>query len=88
MDTDKLRRHHLNKAPYPYDEFIREGSFTTDEIAAIKKYGYWFEAIWNGKIPLNTDKLKSFGRAKDLKTSGRTKWEKLWIRYERERCPF
>jgi uncharacterized protein YifE (UPF0438 family) len=62
--------------------------FTTDEVAAINKYGYWFEAIWSGKIPLTTDKLKRFKNAKRMAPLERNKWEDLWVRYNRERCPF
>jgi uncharacterized protein YifE (UPF0438 family) len=67
---------------------IPEGMFTTDEVAAINKYGYWFEAIWSGKIPLTTDKLKRFKNAKRMAPLERNKWEDLWVRYNRERCPF
>ena len=88
MKLDELRQHYLSKAPYPIDVMIPEGVFTLDEKAAIQKYGYWFEAIWSGKAPLTTDKLKHFANARKLDLSERTKWEDLWIRYERERCPF
>ena len=88
MNLDELRQHYLCKAPYPFDEFIREGIFTSDEIAAINKYGHWFEAIWRGKVPLTTEKLKRFSGAKKMDPSDRNKWEDLWVRYDRERCPF
>jgi uncharacterized protein YifE (UPF0438 family) len=88
MNIDELRQQYLNKAPYPFDGTIREGVFTTAEKAAIKKYGYWFEAIWQDQVPLTTDKLKKFRRAKEMESSKRNKWEDLWVRYNRERCPF
>lgn len=88
MNLDELRQDYLNKAAYPFDGIIREGFFTSDEKAAINKYGHWFEAIWNDKVPLTTDKLKKFRRAKELDPSDRNKWEALWIRYDRERCLF
>ena len=88
MNLDELRQHYLWKAPYPFDEFIREGIFTSDEIAAINKYGHWFEAIWRGEVPLTTEKLKRFKNAEKMDPSERNKWEELWVRYDRERCPF
>ena len=88
MNIDDLRQQYLNKAPYLLDGTIREGIFSSDEIASINKYGHWFEAIWCGKVPLTTDKLKRFHNAKRMDTSDRNKWEALWVRYERERCPF
>jgi uncharacterized protein YifE (UPF0438 family) len=88
MNLDELRRHYLGKAPYPFDGIIREGIFTADEKAGIAKYGHWFEAIWCGKVPLTTDKLKRFKNAKQMDPSDRNKWEDLWVRYDRERCPF
>jgi len=88
MNIDELRQQYLNKAPYPFDGTIMEGIFTSDEIAGINKYGYWFEAIRGGKVPLTTDKLKRFHKANEMDPSDRNKWEDLWIRYEQERCPF
>ena len=64
MNLDDLRQQYLNMAPYPMDGMINESIFTADEKSAISKYGYWFEAIWSGKVPLTTDKLKRFKRAK------------------------
>ena len=87
-NIDELRKYYLQKAPYPYDRFIEHGAFTSDELAAIQKYGWWFEAIWNNKVPLNTKKLKSFHSARKKNRSERTKWEDLWVRYDQERCPF
>lgn len=88
MNVDELRQKYLNKAPYPIDGTIREGIFTPEEIAGINKYGHWFQAIWDDKVPLTTDKLKRFRRAKELDPSNRNKWEDLWVRYDLERCPF
>ncbi len=88
MNLDNLRRQYLKMAPYPIDGMISEGIFTTDEKSAIAKYGHWFEAIWAGKVPLTTEKLKRFKRAKEMSPTERNKWEDLWVRYDRERCPF
>ena len=88
MELDELRQQYLQMAPYSFDGMIHEGAFTTDEKAAISKYGYWFEAIWAGKVPLTTEKLKRFKRAKEIPPTDRNKWEDLWVRYNRERCPF
>ena len=41
-----------------------------------------------GEVPLTTDKLQRFRRAKETNTSDRNKWEDLWVRYFAERCPF
>ena len=67
---------------------INKTMFTVDEKFAITKYGYWFEAIRACKIPLTTEKLKLFKRAKEMNTAERNKWENLWVHYNRERCPF
>jgi hypothetical protein len=88
MNLDDLRQQYLNMAPYSIDGMINESIFTADEKSAIAKYGYWFEAIWVGKVPLTTEKLKRFKRAKEMDPSDRNKWEDLWVRYDKERCPF
>lgn len=88
MELDELRQKYLQMAPYPFDGMVGEGVFTTDEKVAISKYGYWFEAIWAGKVPLTTEKLKRFKYAREMPPSDRNKWEDLWVRYDRERCPF
>ncbi|HIF52377.1 MAG TPA: hypothetical protein EYQ42_12775 [Thiotrichaceae bacterium] len=87
-NIDELRQYYLKKAPYPFCVFIEEGLFTTDEKAAINKYGYWFEAICRDKVPLTTDKLKRFRSAKERNTSDRNKWEDLWVRYVKAEVPF
>jgi uncharacterized protein YifE (UPF0438 family) len=88
LNIDELRQQYLNKAPYPFDGTIVDGTFSTVEKAAIAKYGYWFEAIWAGEVPLSTEKLKRFKKAKEMSPTDRGKWEELWVRYDRERCPF
>jgi uncharacterized protein YifE (UPF0438 family) len=88
MNLDERRQRYLNKAPYPFDWTIPEGLFTTDEVEAINKYGFWFEAIWRGEVPLTTEKLKRFRGAEKMDPSERNKWEDLWVRYDREKCPF
>lgn len=88
MTIDRLRQHYLNMAPYEFDHAIPEGLFSDDEIRIVKSYGHWFEAIWEDKVPLETDKLRHFYAAKDLNFSDRTRIEDIWFRYEREKCPF
>lgn len=88
MSLDDLRQRYLDMAPYPIDGMVGEGTFTPEEKSAIAKYGFWFEAIWAGKVPLTTEKLRRFKRAKQTAVAERTKWEDLWVRYDRERCPF
>ncbi|MDC1213883.1 hypothetical protein N8000_05350 [Rhodospirillales bacterium] len=88
MNIDELRQHYLNKGPYPVDQLILGHQFTEDEISGLRKYGYWFEAIWAGKVPLSTEKLHRFKNAMKLNPADRNKWEDLWVRYDMERCPF
>ncbi len=88
MSLDDLRQGYLDMAPYPIDGMVGENTFTSEEKLAIAKYGYWFEAIWVGKVPLTTEKLRRFKRAKQMAAPERNKWEDLWVRYDRERCPF
>lgn len=88
MDLDDLRKKYLDMAPYPFDGMVAEGLFTVEEMSAIAKYGYWFEAIWAGKVPITTEKLRRFKGARQVAVSERNKWEDLWVRYDRERCPF
>ena len=62
---------------------------TTDkEQADIAKYGNWFQAIWNDKVPLVTDKLKRFYDAKNTNSTDRTKYEELWYQYKLRELPF
>ena len=78
---DDLRQKYLRKAPYPLGGTETESRFTTEEKSIISKYGYWFEAIWAGQVPLTTEKLKRFKRARDLNPAERNKFEDLWVRY-------
>jgi len=66
MNLGELRLQYLDKSPYPFDETIREGIFTSGEQTAINKYGYCFEAIWSGKVPLITDKLIQASKVRPL----------------------
>ena len=58
-----------------------ESHFTKEENSIISKYGFWFEAIWAGQVPLTTERLKRFKRAKDLPPEERNKFEDLWVRF-------
>ena len=64
MDLDNLRREYFQKPPYELDGKIAEGIFTKEEKEGIARYGHWFEAIWAGKVPLTTEKLKKFYNAR------------------------
>ena len=46
-NTDKLRQHYPTMPHY---------HFSDKEQADIAKYGNWFQAIWDDKVPLVTDK--------------------------------
>lgn len=54
----------------------------------IRKYGNWLAAIWDGKVPLETEKLKHFFAAKQAGFQGRTRIEDLWYRYKLAEVPF
>jgi hypothetical protein len=41
---------------YHFDMTIDDYHFSDKEQADIAKYGNWFQAIWNDKVPLVTDK--------------------------------
>ncbi len=75
-NIDQIRATYLQKAPYQYDPTVRP-HFTDQEIEAIEKYGSWFEAIWEGRVPLATDKLKHFYLAKNRLFRERTKMEDI-----------
>jgi len=89
-DIDELRQEYLNMSPYVFDIVINEDHlFTAKEKEDIAKYGNWFDAIWNGEIPLSTKKLKHFYEAQKDDYKGRTKYEELWYRYKKiEGLPF
>jgi len=84
-NIDELREYYLKKAPYPLGASIRRSAFTSDEIATIQKYGWWFDAICTNKVPLTTEKIKRFHGAKNKKSSDRSALEDLWVRYDQER---
>jgi uncharacterized protein YifE (UPF0438 family) len=86
-NIDQLRETYLQQAPYQYDPTVRP-HFTGQEIEAIEKYGNWFEAIWEDRVPLATDKIKHFYLAKNRLFSERTKMEEIWFRYTSLRIPF
>ncbi len=87
VNIDELRQNYLSKAPYPLDVTKMEGHLTTEEKSIISNYGYWFEAIWAGQVPLTTEKLKRFKRAKELDPAARNKFEDLWVRYNQRATP-
>jgi len=87
-NTDKLRQHYLSIPHYHFDMTIDDYHFSDKEQADIAKYGNWFQAIWNDKVPLVTDKLKSFYAAKNPNCTNRGKFEELWYQYKLRELPF
>lgn len=84
---EQLRESYLGQSPYPYDVTV-EGHFTEQELEAIRMYGHWFNAIWEDRVPLITEKLKHFYLAKNRLFDERTKVEDLWFRYKSFELPF
>ena len=87
-NTDKLRQHYLTMPHYHFDMTIDDYHFSDKDISVIIKYGNWFQAIWDKKVPLETDKLKHFYVSKNPKFDGRTKYEELWYQYKKLELPF
>jgi hypothetical protein len=81
-NTDKLRQHYLSMPCYHFDMMIDDYPFSNKEQGDIAKYGNWFQAIWDDKVPLVTDKLKSFYAAKNPNCAVRGKFEELWYQYK------
>jgi len=74
---------------YHFDTTIDENyHFSDKEQADIAKYCNWFQAIWNDKVPLVTDKLKRFYAAKNPNFKDRGKYEELWCQYKSRELPF
>ena len=86
-NADQLRDQYLGMAPFNYDLTV-QSHFTQPELQAIEKYGHWFNAIWDDRVPLSTDKLKHFYLAKNKLFDSRTKLEALWFRYKQLELPF
>ena len=86
-NIDVLRQRYLQQAPFRYDPAVKP-HFSDEELDAIEKYGYWFEAIWNDQVPLETDKLKHFYLAKSKQIDSRSRLEDLWYRYNDLIVPF
>ena len=86
-NIDQLREKFLGMAPYDFDTTV-ESHFTVNEITAIKKYGDWLNAIWMGRVPLETDKLQHFYLAKNKLCDSRTGIENLWFKYKQLEIPF
>ena len=80
-NTDNLKEKYLSMAPQPYDQTV-DHHFTDEELQAIKKYGFWLNAIWRDQVPLTSDKLKHFYLAKNRLFEARTKLESLWYKYK------
>ena len=87
-NTDKLRQYYLTAPHYHFDMTIDDYPFSDKDQADIAKYGNWFQAIWDDKVPLVTDKLKSFYVAKKSNCSDRGKFEELWYQYKLRELPF
>jgi uncharacterized protein YifE (UPF0438 family) len=86
--VDELREQYISLPAYEYDCSIPAGTFSEEEIRTIKKYGRWLNAIWAGEVSLDTEKLKSFYRAKEFGNEGVTRLERLWVKYKQLECPF
>ncbi len=86
-DIDALRAEYLAMDPYPVD-VLEPDQFSDNEINAIETYGNWLNAIWEGRVPLTTDKLKHFYLAKNKMFTPRTGIESLWFRYKQLETPF
>ncbi len=87
-NTDKLRQHYLKMPNYHFDMTIDDYQFSDKDQSDIAKYGNWFQAIWDGKVPLVTDKLKNFYAAKNSNCKVRGKFEELWYQYKLREIPF
>jgi uncharacterized protein YifE (UPF0438 family) len=81
-------RDQYTQVPYVFDMMIDQCEFNSKEQALVERYGHWFEAIWNGDVPLLTDKLKHFYAARDEGFSDRTAVEQIWYLYDKHRIPF
>ena len=88
IDVDKLRQHYLSMSHYHFDMTIDDYYFSDKDRADIAKYGNWFQAIWEGKVPLVTDKLKRFYVAKNSNAKNRGRYEELWYQYKLRELPF
>jgi len=86
-NVDQLREKYLSMAPFNYDPTVK-AHFTDQELQAIEKYGNWFNAIWEDRVPLATEKLKHFYLAKNKLFDSRTPMEDLWFRYKQHELPF
>lgn len=86
--TDKLRQHYLNLPYYHFDITIDDFYFSDQDQIDIAKYGNWFQAIWDDKVPLVTDKLKSFYAAKESSCTDRGRFKELWYQYKLCELPF
>jgi len=87
-NTDKLRQYYLTMPHYHFDMTIDDYQFSDKDQSDIAKYGNWFQAIWNDKVPLVTNKLKHFYAAKNPNFKGRGKYEELWYQYKLRELPF
>jgi len=79
--VDKFREEYLKKGPYKIDGLYDRGLFSPEEIEIIKKYGYWFEAMSFGQVPLLTERQKRFVKAQQKGFEPKSYYERLWYRY-------
>jgi hypothetical protein len=75
---DQLRNQYT-QTPYMFDMTMSEYEFSKKEKALIERYGNWFEAIWNGEVPLHTDKLKHFYAVKEANFQNRIPVEEFFF---------
>lgn len=86
---DQLRERFIQMGPFPIDPICNRDLFTQEEIATLKKYGYWFEAMAYGKVPLVTEKQKHFVKAQKKGYEPKNRIESLWFRYtDATKAPF
>lgn len=87
--NDQLREKYIQMGPYPIDPICDLGLFSPEEITTLEKYGYWFEAMAYGKVPLVTEKQKKFIKAQKKGYEPKSNVERLWYRYtEAAKHPF
>ncbi|QJB34865.1 DUF413 domain-containing protein [Chitinophaga oryzae] len=55
--------------------------FSPEEIALLEKYGYWFEALVEGRLLPFSAEQKQFVDVAQMRKKPETLYEKLWFRY-------
>lgn len=85
--VDQLREEYIQMGPYPINPICDLGLFFPEEITTLEKYGYWFEAMAYGQVPLVTEKQKKFIKAQKKGYEPKSKIERLWYRYTKATEP-